>query len=302
MHPAQPEHDSLLLAKLSLEGLSVGDAFGEQFFGLPEHVAQRLSSREMPAAPWRFTDDTAMALSVVEVLESHGRIDQEALAQAFARRYMRDPARGYGGGAHQILSEIAAGGSWRRASAAAFSGGGSMGNGAAMRVAPIGAFFWRDPKRVCSEAVCSAEVTHMHREGQAGAVAVALAASWAVTERTSGNDNQSVFEFVLDLMDRGEVRSGVEQARRIDLTLPPAEAAATLGSGQRILAQDTVPYCIWIIARHSQNFTEAMWSTLEGLGDRDTTCAIVGSVVALRVGPNGIMRDWVDAREPLTVL
>ncbi len=55
-------------ALLSLDGLSVGDVLGERFFGLPEEAAQRIAARTVPPGPWRYTDDTEMALGLVECL------------------------------------------------------------------------------------------------------------------------------------------------------------------------------------------------------------------------------------------
>lgn len=81
--------------RLSLEGLSVGDAFGERFFGPVRAIRARLGSRELPPPPWGYTDDTVMALGVAEVLGRHGRIDQDDLALTFARRYRAAPGRGY---------------------------------------------------------------------------------------------------------------------------------------------------------------------------------------------------------------
>ena len=44
---------------------------------------------------------------------------------------------------------------------------------------------------------------------------------------------------------------------------------------------------------------DAPWLTVSGLGDRDTTCAIVGGIVACYVGEEGIPAAWLQAREPL---
>ena len=44
---------------------------------------------------------------------------------------------------------------------------------------------------------------------------------------------------------------------------------------------------------------EALWRTVSGLGDRDTTCAIVGGILALGVGEKGTTGAWVRAREKL---
>jgi ADP-ribosylglycohydrolase len=80
-------------ARRSLDGLSVGDAFGERFFQEPGVVKMLLEKRATPAPPWRWTDDTAMALSIVEVLEAHGAIVPGVLAETFARRYRSGSAR-----------------------------------------------------------------------------------------------------------------------------------------------------------------------------------------------------------------
>ena len=58
-----------------------------------------------------------------------------------------------------------------------FGGEGSFGNGAAMRVAPLGAYFADELDAVVEQASFSAEVTHSHPEGIAGAIAVAVAAA-----------------------------------------------------------------------------------------------------------------------------
>ncbi len=120
-------------AGLSLDGLSLGDGFGERFFGPTALIEARIAARALPPSPWYYTDDTEMALAVVEVLTQRGLIDPDALALAFARRYHRDPQRGYGGTAHQILRAIGLGERWEVVAPAAFGGQGSMGNGAASR-------------------------------------------------------------------------------------------------------------------------------------------------------------------------
>src|SRR5262245_3906955 len=115
-------------AALALDGLSVGDALGETCFH-PDNWDAILEDPQATArAPWPWTDDTAMALGIYDVLFLHGRIDQDALAGRFAARYRAQPWRGYGAGAHRLLDQVASGIPWRDAAAAVFSGG-SFGNG-----------------------------------------------------------------------------------------------------------------------------------------------------------------------------
>lgn len=126
---------------LSLQGLSVGDAFGESFFAAPQIIKHMLLTRKPPPLPWPYTDDTEMALSIVDVLRKRGQIEQDDLAQGFARRF--EPHRSYGAGAYGLLSEISAGADWREKASGMFGGSRSFGNGAADADHAIGCIFCR---------------------------------------------------------------------------------------------------------------------------------------------------------------
>ena len=214
-------------ARRSLDGLSVGDALGETFFLRPETVRQRIEARTLPGGQVRWTDDTAMALSIVEVLERFGRIEQDELAKLFAARFAKEPHRGYGGGAFGILDKLDRGMDWRAVSPAVFGGTGSMGNGGAMRAAPIGAYFRDDTALAAENARLSAEVTHAHVEGRAGAIAVAVAAAHVA----GGGAPDFLFAEVLRHVPASLTRAGIEEASRLGRATGPAAAAARLGSG-----------------------------------------------------------------------
>ena len=294
-HPWDPDPLQTRLNKAlrSLDGLSVGDAFGERFFGNPVEVLLRIRDRILPPGPWHFTDDTVMALSIVDVLATHGLVETAQLARLFAKRYQMDPGRGYGGIAHEILGKIAAGAPWELEAARPFDGQGSMGNGGAMRAAPIGAYFAGDLAAVREAAADSARITHAHPEGQAGAIAVAIASAWMAD---GGTDAADLFATVLRHTPPGDTRSGIEQASRLDARTPSREAASSLGNGSRVIASDTVPFCIWSVAVNLGRYEEAMWSTVAGLGDRDTTCAIVGGILAAHPAVT-VPPAWLSARE-----
>src|SRR5262249_17076110 len=118
----------------SLDGLSVGDAFGDRFFAHPDVVEGLIEARALPPSPWHFTDNTMMALSITSVLLQRQCIEQDILAQSFAEYY--DPDRGYGPAMHRLLIQIREGEDWKDIASNQFCGQGSYGNGAAMRVAP----------------------------------------------------------------------------------------------------------------------------------------------------------------------
>lgn len=285
-------------ARLSLEGLSVGDAFGERYFGPPEIAVPKIVARTVDPGPWVYTDDTEMALSIVEELEARERIEQDSLATRFARRMT--PGRGYGRGAYEVLEAILQGRPWRAVSRDSFRGMGSFGNGAAMRVAPVGGFFCDDLARVAREAALSAEVTHAHAEGIAGAIAVAVAA--ALCASTTESDPARFLESVLVHVPKGFTAETIAEALTLPSGATAIEAAKVLGNGAGVTAPDTVPFCLWVVARHlSGSYEEALWATVSALGDRDTTCAIVGGILALRTGAESIPGAWRDAREALPI-
>lgn len=289
-------------ALLSLDGLSVGDGFGDTFFTSSEVIDSRLERRAPPPPPWILTDDTMMALSIVRCLKRHGRIDQNTLAKAFAEQYARDPRRGYGGMAQQILRAIGQGTSWQAAARRAFKGQGSCGNGGAMRAAPVGAYFADDYDRVVFEAKSSAEVTHAHPDGQTGAAAVALAAAWMVSKKEKATKpSHKLIEFVLEHLPQTETYRTLTKALAVPLHHSPKTAASILGNGSQVIASDTVPFCLWCAARHVGEYTDSLWATVAGLGDRDTTCAIVGGIAVLGAGKESIPPNWLSARESFDV-
>src|SRR5262249_20316529 len=155
--------------------------------------------------------------------------------------------RGYGGTAHGILSRIYEGESWNVVSMQAFGGVGSMGNGGAMRAAPIGAYFHDEYEIVAAEAGRSAEVTHAHIDGQAGAIAVAVAAAWVAR---GGNDPTDLFKVVLRYTPDSHTRECLGKAASLRLHFDVRTAVSALGNGTRVVSHDTVPFCLWCVARH----------------------------------------------------
>ncbi|WP_165777663.1 ADP-ribosylglycohydrolase family protein [Amycolatopsis antarctica] len=248
----------------SLRALVVGDAFGAAVDAVP-----RTEGRTLPPGRWEWTDDSEMAYSIAGELAEHHHVEQDSLVRRFAERH--DARRGYGRGTTDLLRRIRGGAHWRLAASESFGGRGSWGNGAAMRVAPLGAWFASDPGATTSQAALSAEVTHSHAE----AIAVA-----AATAAVSGPDTEPA-EFlgeVATVVRGGPVRDRILRTGR--MTGEPANAvAAAVGNGAETRALDTVPFAIWCAATHLADFREAMWTAASVGGDRDTICAMVGGII-----------------------
>ena len=282
-------------AHQALRGLAVGDAFGETLFGEPGAIAKRVAKRLIATQrPWRWTDDTAMAISIVDVLAKCQTIDPDELILGFVKRWAEEPNRGYGQGAFTLLTRVSYGAPWRNEAQRLFNGQGSFGNGAAMRAAPLGAYFAADFERVRTEAIRSAETTHMHADGIAGAVAVAIAAACA----TRGMANTALLAEVLRWTPPGHTLKRLQRAAAIALTEDVVAVAAELGTGLDVAAHDTVPFCLWVAARHWHSYEDALWTAASQHGDRDTMGAIVGGIVAMVPGAT-IPVLWQAATEPV---
>jgi ADP-ribosylglycohydrolase len=238
-----------------------------------------------------------MALSVVSTLNHHQAINQDDLAHSLAEHY--DRSRGYGLATWHILSRIKNGENWRDVAPDAFKGTGSFGNGAAVRAGPIGAYFATDLDAVIANARLSAEVTHAHPEAIAGAIAVAVAAALAWQSNDKVHTRQTFLEELLPFVPESDVKQGIVRARDLPSTTTAYSAAAELGNGSQVSCQDTVPFALWCAAECLRNYENAIWLTLQGLGDSDTNCAIVGSIVALSAPPETIPAVWQHNREPL---
>ncbi|MEV7682525.1 ADP-ribosylglycohydrolase family protein [Streptomyces sp. NPDC088341] len=280
-------------ALASLRGLSVGDALGSQFF-VPSNLPL-LKRRELPPGSWQWTDDTEMGASVLAVLGTLGRIDQDTLARSFAERHDFD--RGYGPAVNRLLRLVREGGDWRELASGLFDGQGSWGNGAAMRIAPLGAWYADDPEQATHQAEISAYPTHQHREAVAGAMAVAAAAALAA-DPAGPPTPEALLDGVVALVPRSAVGVGLRRARDMLDYGDAGTVAAVLGCGRRTSAHDTVPFALWSAARALGDFERGFWATAQVGGDVDTNCAIVGGVIA--AGSAGAPpREWSERTEEL---
>jgi len=162
-------------------GTGVGDALGAPFEGwpwvAPERVAVVADTRQILT----YTDDTHMMIGVAESLLRADGFDGEDMAAIFIRNYRLEPFRGYGPGPPYVFRLITGGKAWDKASCQLYSGG-SYGNGAAMRVAPIGVLYHDDPEKLRQVVYGSSQITHAHHLGKQGALlqasAVALVTPW----------------------------------------------------------------------------------------------------------------------------
>jgi poly(ADP-ribose) glycohydrolase ARH3 len=275
-----PDADPTLQSRFEgcLLGLAVGDALGAKF---EAHPAEAIRARfptvahlvGYPKEEIWYTDDTQMAIGVAETLAAQGRIVEEHLCRAFVANYV--PSRGYGRGARAVLEAMEEGRDHRQVAEKYFPGG-SYGNGAAMRVAPVGLLFRDDRRRLWEEARASALPTHLHPLGIEGAQLLALAV--ALCSRMERFDRTAFFAELVSACESGPYRAQIEAAARVQ-TL---EELARLGNG--IEALYSVPTAIAGFALTPESYVATISNAIFLGGDTDTIAAMAGALSGAYLG------------------
>ena len=220
-----------------------------------------------------YTDDTQMMIGVAEALVADGRIVEDTLVARFAANF--DPDRGYGPSARRVIEAAREGGDWRHLAATLLPGG-SLGNGAAMRSAPVGLTFRDDPGRLWVEAERSALPTHRHPIGIEGAQVIALAV--AIALRGGPFDRRAFF---------GELRGHAvteEFRRQLEIAgeLSADDSVAPFGSTLR--ADESVVTALACFAAAPDSFEDAVSRAIALGGDTDTVAAMAGAVSGAFLG------------------
>lgn len=240
-----------------------------------------------PVERLEYTDDTQMMIGVAETLIAcGGRIDPDRLMAAFVANF--DETRAYGPGTHQIIETAAAGGDWRTLAQTIFPGG-SLGNGAAMRVSPVGLLFHDDVEQVADQAVLSAIPTHTHPIGMDGARLLAIAIAIAL--------NDSVIEparFFADLQRHAATEEFADAlARAAELTL-----SGDIGQlGTSLEAHRSVTAALASFASYPNSYPDAVGRVIGLGGDTDTVAAMTGALSGARLGERAIPAHLLNMLE-----
>jgi poly(ADP-ribose) glycohydrolase ARH3 len=274
-----------------LLGLAVGDAVGGLFEGQsPDWIARRFPT---PAALLEgplldmihYTDDTQMAIGVAETLVAVGRIEEEALCRAFVTNYV--PSRGYGYGARRVLEAMEEGNDYQAVAQTHFPGG-SYGNGAAMRVAPVGLFFHDDLDRAWEEARLQSLPTHRHLFGIEGAQVLAVAVGLCVR---GDLEREPFFGELTARCRTREWRDKLAQAAAV--TGPEGLA----GLGNRITALESVATAVACFRSAAEDYATAVGRAVLLGGDTDTIAAMTGALAGAYLGVGGVPGRWLGLLE-----
>ncbi len=274
----------------ALIGSAVGDALGAPVEGWSmERVRSVYSERKLWKMSYgRYTDDTELMIGVAESLIKNKGFNGADMARTFIQNY--DAKRGYGPGSTGALKRIKAGESWKEVSKKLFCGEGSYGNGAAMRIAPVGLFYYDNADVLREIAYKSSLITHSHELGKAGAALQAFAVALAVRGQKES--------MLSELKNFAQNNVYKEKIRRIETLLDKdatkKEIIAKLGNG--MAAFNSVPTAIYSFLRFDR-FEDSVIYAISLGGDTDTIGAMTGAISGAYYGDGAIPNEWIEQLE-----
>jgi len=217
-------------------GAIAGDIIGSVYEARP------IKTKDFPlfSSNCRFTDDTVLTVAVAQAIMQN--ISYQESIRQLGRKY---PDAGYGGNfINWLLSD----------NPEPYN---SWGNGAAMRVSPIG-YAYNNIDKVLQEARKSAQISHNHPEGIKGAQAIALAVYLAKTGSSKSEIKQEITN-----------RFNYNLARKLEDIRPYYSFDVS--------CQGTVPEAI-ICFLESDSWEDSVRNAISLGGDSDTLANITGGI------------------------
>ena len=272
-------------------GLAVGDSLGASFEGIWRNEL-KIENFHFDG---RWTDDTHMMIGVAESLIANKGFNGEHMAWTFIKNWEKEPWRGYGPGPPRVFRMIKSGVAWNEAAKQLYGGMGSFGNGAAMRVAPIGLLYYDDVEKLREIAYKSAEITHTHVLGKEGAAIQAYAVALAVQTERDNLNPEEFLEKIANFTENSVYREKLEKARLLLKKDNKKEVIKMLGN--TVEAFNSVPTAIYCFAKNHQSYAKAVLYAVSLGGDTDTLGAMTGAIAGAYHGVENIPNIWIKKLE-----
>ena len=258
----------------------MGDALGMPLEFGPRRPADDIvldmRAGRLPAGT--FTDDTEMALALVDSLLAHRPLDPADLARRFVVWFRGGPDD-VGIHTGTVLSRVAQGEAWDAAASAVQVGRpDSAGNGSVMRCWPVALACWDDLDALLRDSRLQSRVTHPHPE----CVAASALVNAAIHFLLHGRSPEEAVARALETTDVPPMlRSVVESAPRHNRDELP-------NSGW---VRHTIESAFWGLLT-TGSFDQAVIAVANLGNDADTAAAVVGALAGAAYGLDAIPEPW----------
>jgi ADP-ribosylglycohydrolase len=243
----------------------------------------------LSAGQW--TDDTKMMLCHLDSILETGKIAPDDVAKRFIEWYSSGDLRGIGITTAQAIGHLMRGASWRESGV---QGEYAAGNGAAMRIAPVGLYFAFLNVDMYPAVYDMSIITHNNKEAVAGAYAVAYGvARAAVGEFDVERTIDEIVEKLSGTITGSRIRRAADMA--FDESITNERAVEFIGCGGYVA--ESVPLAFFAFLRFEKDFDNMMLALLGSGGDTDTNAAIAGALFGARYGVEELPSELVASVE-----
>ena len=254
-------------------GLAYGDALCAPYEGGPiERLLWRMIGKTK-AKEHRFTDDTQMSLDIANSFINEGKFEQDKLAQEFASSYQW--SRGYGPSAGKILKRIRNGMPWQKANVSVHKDG-SFGNGAAMRAPILAMCFKPSSSEFKPSVIHSAEITHSNKLAIEGALLIAYATAYALSDM----HNDELCNRLIELTKTTAFKDRLKACKNYihqDTELEIRDIKKKFGNG--ITAEQSCITAVYLALKFRNKPFISLLDFIKKLGgDTDTIAAMSGAI------------------------
>jgi ADP-ribosylglycohydrolase len=294
-------------AQAALYGVAVGDALGKLTEGywpheIPQTYGGPITGFRQPVQPrsrweWAYaevTDDTRFTLLVAQSIIEQGKINRLDIA----RRILERPIKGWPG-----WEEFKAVGDLEQISH-------RTGNGAPMRIAPVGILHSpRNLEKLIDDVEQACMMTHHVSSAVSAACAIAAAVSAAI----EGWSKEEMLELALEAARLGRMRGWRDQAPqlgklvRLGLRKLKMQDEQALGLGWRLrglnpgfLAWEGASFAL-CLAYTASGAKEAILEAVNQGGDADSVAAMAGGIAAA-LQPESLPEEWITEVERVNKL
>lgn len=297
----------------TLIGTAVGDALGRPFEGWSRRQIEAKVGRVtelLPDLGWRsggagqYTDDTQLTIAIAESLIGSKGFNLEHLMNRFIE-WLDEPPIGPGYGCLSSIEKFRLGYTWQEA--ASDSGG----NGTAMRVSPIGLFFYNDVPKLIESARMSSIITHTHWAATASAIVVARSVAYLIQSDSLDVDDflQTIAASVDDpaFEDYAQNIIGLKDYLKMDkiealielggkgIKPPWPNPAETRQGYIAAYAMSTTLSALYCFLLSPDDFEKSVVEAVMSGGDTDTCGAITGALSGSYNGLEKIPEKWIKS-------
>jgi len=298
----------------SLLGLAIGDTLGRPFEGkLRSEIYSNFNSFEEFIQNKKnlfktYTDDTQLTLHTAEALIRGNGFNLNNFISEYVK-WLDDPPIGAGYGCISSIKKLKYGIPWEEAAS------NSGGNGTAMRIAPIGLFYYKDLKGLKFAAIKSSILTHSHPAASAGSIVIARAIAYLidkdpkikfsvdqffdVIKSSISGSQEAIWEEFLEILDKLKsnlhisMEAGLIKFSQVGVKSPFFIEDYLGHAFVHPYTISTVVCSIFIFLKKLNSFKDCIFELATAGGDSDTVGAIGGALAGAYFGLKNIPNDLI---------